>query len=344
MPYYVGLDISKKTTSVCVVDAEGAIVQEATVETTPKAIGSTLRGARRRYGRVGMEASPLAAWLYSGLAKFGLPIISIDPKYAHAVLATRRNKTDRNDAQGIAELMRIGTFKVAHIRSAEAHEMRALLVARDVVVTRRADIDGVIRSLLLGFGLKLAAGAKKSFLARVKLLSRQHSNAAAILAPLIALRASLDKAVEAYDRQVADVANGDPVCRRLMTAPGVGPLGALAYKSAIDHPERFAKSRNVGAHFGLTPRTYQSGERSVQRGITRAGDAFVRKLLYLGATSLMRRGARASWLSRWGAELMERTPYKRAMVAVARKLAVVLHRMWLTETDFKWERGMTASS
>ena len=338
MPYFVGLDVSKKTTSICVIDAEGATVEETVAETTPRAIVAALRGGGRRYRRVGMEASSMAAWLFAGLAKAGLPIISIDPRHAHAVLSTRHNKTDRNDAAGIAELMRIGTYKPAHIRSPAAREIRALLVAREALVAKRRDIDGVLRSLLLGFGLKVQRGGRKSFADRVEALVARYP-AAAALRPLLRVRHVLNSEIEAFDLQVKEAADNDAVCQRLQTAPGVGPLGALAYRSVIDEPNRFPSSRAVGVHLGLTPRTYQSGDRSAQGRITHAGDRMTRKLLFLAACVLSQPGKRESWLSRWAKTLIDRMHYKRAMVAVARKLAIVLHRMWVTETDFQWERA-----
>lgn len=339
MPYFVGLDVAKRSTSICVLDELGAIVEERSVETSPKAIIGALRGGRRRYRRLGMEGGPLSAWLYEGLAKAGLPITNIDARHAHAVLSTRRNKTDRNDARGIAELMRAGTYRISHIRSRESRELRSLLVAREAIVTKRADIDSVIMAVLLGFGLKLAAGARKTFAARAEVLGRTDAGAWAVIEPLLRVRAALVEECRHFDARVEELAKEDTVCRRLMTAPGIGPLAALAFKSAIEFPERFPASRTVGAHFGLTPRTHQSGERDVRRGITHAGDRMVRRLLYLAARSLSRRGARSSWLSMWARSLLERIRYNKAMVAVARKLAVVLHRMWMTETDFRWERA-----
>ncbi|WP_312163598.1 IS110 family transposase [Phenylobacterium sp.] len=337
MPYFVGLDVSKNTTSICVVDTDGQVIEELTVETTPRALVEALRGKRRRYRRIGMEAGDMASWLNEGLTKAGLPIICIDPRHAHTVLAARHNKTDRNDALGIAELMRIGSYKLAHMRSHESQEIRALLVARDMLVAKRRSLDSVIRAILLGLGLKIPRYATRTFVERVAAIVAKYPAAARSVGPLLRVRSVLVAECEAYDHQVDQFAMSDPVCRRLVTAPGIGNLCALAFRAAVDEPRRFPNSRAVGAHFGLTPKTYQSGEKTSQGRITHAGDPVIRKLLYLAACNLSRPGRRESPLSRWAKALLQRMRFKKAMVAVARKLAIVLHRMWIDDTDFRWE-------
>ena len=337
MPYFVGLDTSKKTTSVCVIDAAGVVVREGVVETSPPAIIGFLRGEGRRYARVGMEAWSIAPWLYAGLAKGRLPIFCIEVHHAHGILKTRRNKSDRNDARGIAEMMRVGAFRQVHVKSDWSREVRAMLVARTALVTKAGDLANLIGGTLLTFGLKLGRLQRRTFERRALALTEQNPAARAVVAPLLRARAALIEERNAIESRLLAIAQSDPVCRRLMTAPYVGPLTALLYKTAIDEPGRFGRSRNVGAHLGLTPRLHQSGEISTLGRVTRAGDAAVRTALFIAAIGQLKTNVRPNWLRAWALDLAERRGRKKAAVALARRLAIVLHRMWISETDFRWE-------
>ena len=208
MPYFVGLDVSIETSCICVVDAEGATVQECSVETTPKAIAAALRGQHRRYGRVGMEANDMAAWLTAGLAKSNLTVTPIDPRHAHAVLSTRHNKTDRNDAAGIAELMRIGTFKRSHTRSPEANEIRAIMLARETLVNKRRDIDSVIRAVLRLAGLKIPTGAGRSFPGSVAALAQSSGGLVAAIEPMMRIRDALISECQKFEPYCANWRRG----------------------------------------------------------------------------------------------------------------------------------------
>jgi transposase len=337
MPCFVGLDASKKTTHICVMERDGAVVREGVVETTPQAIIGFLRGEGRRSVRVGLETWGMAQWLYEGLAKARLPVICIGAREAHGILKAQRNKTDRNDARGIAEIMRIGAYRKIHIKSASSQETRALLTARAMLVIKAGDVANTIRGLLLGLGLKLPRFQRRTFDLRVRALISKHAFAGQVIEPLLAARAAILKEKDVIEALLLATAQRDPVCRRLMTAPGVGALTALTYRTAIDEPARFARSRTVGAHLGLTSRTWQSGDISRQGRISKCGDAAARRALFLAAQSLCRTIAKPSWLKAWGRQLVERRGYKRAMIAVARRLAVILHQMWMSETDFRWE-------
>lgn len=341
MPYFVGLDASKKTTHICVMDRAGVVVREGLVASEPKAIVSFLRGDGLRYSRVGMETWTLAPWLYEGLAKAGLPIICIELRRAHGVMKAQRNKTDRNDARGIAEIMRLGAYQAVHIKSAESLATRALLTVRAILTDKMKDLGNSVHALLLSFGIKLPRLRGSALDRRARQLVEGRVDVATLVTPLLRARTALQLERDLIEARLLEIAKGDPVCQRLMTAPGVGPLTALIFRSSIDEPRRFAKSRSVGAHLGLTPRTRQSGEASSQGRITRWGDASVRRALFMAARSLSVRGRRTSWLTDWAAQVMARRGYMRGVIAVARQLAVVLHRMWVSETDFRWEREAT---
>jgi transposase len=337
MPHYVGLDAGKHATSICIVNEDGEIVKEGSVETEPANIIAFLRGGRRRYRRIGIEAMSLAGWLYQHLAKAGLPIICIDALKAHAVLKTRRNKTDRNDARGIAELMRMGGYKAVHVKTDASRDTRAILTTRRLLCEKRRDVDNLIRGLLLQLGQKLNAGQPSTFVARAEKLVAKAPALAEPVAALLAVRAVIIAGIVELETTLNKRLEADPVCRRLMTAPGIGPIAALTYRAAIDLPERFARSRDVGVHVGLTRRTYKSGTIERSGRISKCGDATVRMTLFLSAKALLSRRTRPSALQAWGRGIVERRGYLKGAIAVARRLAVLLHAMWRSETDFQWE-------
>jgi transposase len=271
MPYFVGLDVSKQTTNICIMDRDGRVVREGVVETSPKAIVGFLRGERRRYVRVGLEAGGMASWLYQGLTKNGLPVVVIEARHAHAVLKGQRNKTDRNDAKGIANLMRTGSYRKVHVKSQASQEIQVNLTARRLLVEKARDITGAIRGILLTAGLKLDAGRDRTFERRVEALLAKHPFVEDAVRSLITARAALLREMEVIEAALIATASDDPVCRRLMTAPGVGTITALTFRSAIDEPLRFPRSRAVGAHFGMTSKIWQTGETSIHGHITRWG-------------------------------------------------------------------------
>jgi len=337
MPCFVGLDASKRSTSICVLDEKGALLREGKVDSDPKAITGFLRGEGRRYARVGMEAWSLAPWLYAGLARAGLPIICIEAQHAHGVLkAMRANKTDLNDARGIAEIMRAGIYKAVHIKTVESQKLRALITVRKLLRTKSLDVENGIGSVLLVFGLKLKTGARSTFERRVRKLVGSNTDLASLVEPLLLVRACILDEMDAFQHRVVSAATEDPVCRRLMTAPGVGPVTALTFRAAVDEPRRFSRSRDVGPHFGLTPKAHQSGEMDRSGRITKRGDGSVRTALFLAAQYQLRRNAKDSWLRAWGLAIAVRRGRMKATIAIARRLAVSLHRMWLTDTDFRW--------
>ena len=336
MTHFVGLDASKKMTSVCVMDGDGNLVKETTVETDPAVIVAYLRGERRRYRRIGLESTGFAPWLYEGLAKAGLPIICIEARHAHGVLKARLNKTDRNDARGIAELMRVGIYKAVHVKTQQSREAKLLLTTRRLLKRKQRDLDNLVRGTLLQYGLKLAAGGRNSFERRAAQMAASTSLLNQVVTALLDVRSVLAAKVDILETEIGELVRSDAACQRFLTVPGVGPITALAFRSAIDVPERFSRSRNVGVHLGLTPRTYNSGTMRRRGQISKCGDEAARSALFLAAQSVLRTTGRASALKSWGRDLLRTKGYFVAAVAVARRLAVILHRMWLDGSEFRY--------
>jgi transposase len=338
MKHFAGLDVGLEETAICVIDGNGRIVRELAASSEPEALVRALWGLNIRYARVGLEACPLSSWLFEGLAAAGLPVVCLEVRHLRAALAAMTHKTDRNDARGIAQVIRTGWFKAVHVKTGCSQERRTLLMARKTMLEHAFDVENTIRGLLKGHGLKVGRVTRTTFGPRVRELVAAMPVLAAVIEPLLAAHATLRKSFAELHRQVLALTRVDPVCRRLMSVPGVGAVTALAYCSAVDMPERFARSKAVGAHFGLVPRKYQSGTTDRNGRITKAGDAMVRTALFEAANVLLTRVARWSPLKAWAVRLAQRIGGKRAKVALARKLAVLLHRIWLDGTNFAWTR------
>jgi len=334
--YFAGLDVSLEESAICIVDDAGGIVREARVASEPEALVAFFAACGLRMERVGLEACSLTAWLHAGLTEAGLPAICTEARQAKAAMGAMPNKTDRNDARGIAQIMRTGWYRAVHVKSPACRSWRALLTARRMVLNKRRDIENGIRALLREVGLKVGTPSRKDFLARVRELTADEPVLASLAESLLSVVEVMTKEVERLTKRVIDEVKTEPTCRRLMTVPGVGPLTALAFRATIDQPNRLRASRDVGAHLGLAPRRYQSGETDVQGGISRCGDELARTALYEAAHSLLIRSTKWSALRAWGMAIAKRRGMARARVAVAGKLAVILHRMWADGSEFRW--------
>ncbi len=267
MQHYVGLDVSLKQTAVCVVDQAGKIRREGMVASDPKAIADFIVANASQVIRIGFESGATSTWLWTELKKFGLPVICIDARHAKAALKMQINKSDRNDAVGIApRIMQCGWY----------------------------------------------------------------------VEPLLKTREAIGRQIADLDRKVLRLARSTPQVRRFMTVPGIGPITALCYLATINDPTRFKKSRSVGAYVGLTTRRYASGETDRTGRISKCGDGMLRSYLYEAANVLLTRVAKWSALKVWGMRIARRRSLSKARVAVARKLAVILHRMWIDGTEFSW--------
>ncbi|QOG23244.1 IS110 family transposase [Bradyrhizobium sp. SEMIA] len=336
MKLYVGLDVGFEETSVCIVDSEGLTVREIKVSTEPEAIRSAVEGSADRLDRVGVEASSLGIWLYRELQPVGLPIIVVEARHMRVSLSTMRNKTDRNDARGTAQMMRLGWYRAVHVKNIDMQKMRTLLTNRKLLKRKLIDLENHVRGALRAYGLLVGAVARGAFEARVRELI-EHSDPIFVMSIQVMLdvRRALLEGYDRLHRVLLQVVQHDPVCRRLMTVPGVGPVVALSFKVGVHDPHRFARSRTVGAHFGLTPKRHQSGTSIDFEGrISKQGDISVREALCEAAASLLLRVRKWSALRAWGLRIAKRSSMLCAIAAVARKLAGILHRMWVSETDF----------
>jgi transposase len=257
--------------------------------------------------------------------------------------AQQINKTDRNDARGIAQMMRVGLFKPVHVKTLVAQEQRMLLTSRKLLQRKLLDVESDLRGTLRNFGLKVGDVSGGRYEARVRELLAGFPRLAAIVEPLLSVRRVMRQQFAVLHKMLLDMVRGDPVCRRLMTAPGVGAVVALTYRATVDQPQRFVHSRAVGAHVGLTPKRYQSGEIDYDGGVSKCGDALLRTMLYEAAHSLLTHSRKWSWLKAWGVRVAQRRGMRRAVVAVARRLAVVLHRMWIDGSKFRWSKDSAAA-
>jgi transposase len=254
------------------------------------------------------------------------------------------NKTDRNDARGLAQIIRTGWYRAVHVKSAPSRSARALLGARRTMLNKQRDIENAVRAVLREVGLKLGTPSRKLFGGRVRGLASADAAISDIVEPLLAVLDTMACQIERLTKHVLDAVKVEPICRRLMTVPGVGPLTALAFRATVDRPERFRRSRDVGAHLGLTPRRYQSGETDIQGRISRCGDELARTALYEAAHTLLTRCQKWSTLKAWGMRIAQRRGMAKARVAVARKLAVILHRMWSDDAAFRWGKAPTLAA
>lgn len=334
---YAALDVSDKATQVCVVDGSGGVVWNGACPSDPEAIARTLKARARGARRVVLETGPLSAFLYHGLAEREVPVVCVCARHAKGVLSARVDKSDAHDAEGLAQMARTGWFKAIRIKAEATHMDRAALKIREQLVDARQAMAGQLRGLLKLFGLRLGkVTTPNRRRERLAALFARRPELEALLAPLVESLEAIEVQIGRSSRRLAAAAAADPTAARLMSVPGVGPICALTFKTSIEDPERFARGEDVGAFAGLAPRRSQSGERDIRGRISKAGDPMLRSALYEAANSLLSRVKRPCALRDWGLRLAKAKGAKRARVAVARKLAVLLHRLWQSQTEFRW--------
>jgi transposase len=337
MDHFAGLDVSVKETSICIVDDTGKIVREVKVPSEPEALLAVLKNPAYNFKRIGLEAGPLSQWLFGALAEAELPVVCVETRHMQAVLKAQINKTDRNDARGIAQMMRVGLYRPVHVKTIRSQKLRMLLTHRQLLQSKAIAIENDLRATLRNFGLKVGMVGKVRFEARIKELVEKLPDLAALVEPLLIVRRVLREQIVILHRRLLAVVRDDEVCRRLMTVPGVGPVVSLTYRATVDAPARFRKSKAVGAVFGLTCSKYQSGEIDRSGRISRCGDEMMRVMLYEAAQSMLR-SKKWSWLKAWAMQIARRRGMKKAIVALARRLAVIMHRIWVDGTEFRWTR------
>ena len=336
MNYYVGLDISLDQTSVCIVDHDGNFIKEGTVLSDPDSIAKYLHNTPYTFERIGLEAGPTSSWLYKGLSDADFNIFCIETRHAKAAMRAQNVKTDKNDARGLAHIMRTGWFKAVHVKSSESQKVRVLLNNRKTLVTNRLAIESQIRGSLKVFGLKIGKISPRNYEARVRELVADDPELESYINPLLKIRIQIFEEHQKLEKMIIKIAHQDRVCRQLMSIPGVGVLTAMTFKATIDNPLRFKKSRDVGAYMGLTPRKYSSGEIDYEGHITKCGDSSARTHLFEAAKVMLSRSKKWSALKVWGLSIAKRSSMKNACVAVARKLSIIMHRMWVDGTDFEF--------
>jgi len=334
MVHYVGLDVSKDETHICVVDRDGKQLWQGKCETSPHSIGSLVQKHAPSAKLIGLESGNLSTYLWHGLNDMALPVICIDAYHAHGVLKLQMNKTDKNDAHGLAQVMRCGWYKEVHIKSFATHEVRSLYRARTSLVTMRSDLVNQIRGTLRVFGIFIKGIAGVEFEEKVEDIIKEGSTMSAPLAALLCVLKSVKHEIDELDEKILDHAWADPRCRVLMTIPGVGPMTAAHFVLAVDDADRFSKSKSVAAYFGLTPRRYQSGDMDFNGRISKRGNRTVRHHLYEAANILLSRVKKPSALQSWGFSIAKRSGKKKARIAVARKLSVIMHQMLRTGECF----------
>lgn len=338
MRLFIGLDVSLAKTAICVVSARVEIIKEAEAASEPEALARWLSDLDGSIAAIGLEAGPLSQWLHNGLTEAGLDAVLMETRQVKGALKAMPIMTDRRDAKGIALLLHLGWFRPVHSKSISAQETRAVLGARKTIQQNLIALEMSLRlrGLLRNFGLKVGAISRGKFETRIRELADGNPMLEAATLPMLRARAPLRQEIAILEKHVRHLAKADPVCHRLMTMPGIGPVVALTFRAAVDDPARFRSSKRIGLWIGLTPSRNQSGERDVSGGITKAGDVNLRRALCQAATVMMNRG-RSTWLRTWGAQLAQRRGNKIAMVALARRIAVILHRIWIIGTVFQSE-------
>jgi transposase len=335
MNHYAGIDGSLECSSRCVVDANGKILREARVASEPEALIGWFRLLGFGLERIGLEAGPLSQWLFAAMREAGLAVELLETRHVRKAFEAMPVKSDRNDARGIAQLMRLGWFRPVHCKSMSAQETRTVLTARKLVQSKLRDVENSLRGILRGFGLKVGKTTECGFAGRIEELVAGHPHLEVIARALLSVRAVLRTEFAAFQQQTRKMAQSDARTRLLMSTPAVGPIVALTYASAIDDPARFRSSKQAGAHFGLTPKKHQSGETDYTGRISKIGDGSVRTALYEAAHIMLTKPVKGcSQLKSWAMRIAKRAGMSKAKVALARRLAVIMHRMLADGTPF----------
>jgi transposase len=336
MSHFVGLDVSQKMTAICVVDKDGRRIWRGQCPSVPEQISVALRRYAGDNARIGIETGAMTPWIVHELRNLGFEVICLDARQARAALKMQINKNDQNDAEGLAQIVRTGWYRSVHVKSFDSHRARAILGARTQLVGMTTRLSNHIRGVLKTFGLLPGAMRGLPFDRKVEVLLEGRSDVEPIVRPMLVAWRQLRVQIAAFDKAIRVMVRMSGASRLLMSVPGVGLLSALAYVSTVEDPSRFARSRSVGAHLGLTPRQYQSGEVDRSGRISRCGDTLTRTLLYEAAGVILTRVKKASGLRDWAAAIAKRSGPGKARVALARKLSVILHSIWRSGEPFRW--------
>lgn len=336
MSYYAGIDVSLKEVFISILDSSGKVLKEGSVKNNPSAIDGFLAAFKGSYDRIGLESGQFSIYLSKELKALGYDITCVDARHMAAGLSARINKNDKNDARGIANMLRAGLYKEVYIKSDSECEQKILLQSRRQLVEQRKRLRNTVRGLLKLYGYTVEAqSGDKKFADAVRKCSNGLS--AAVHLSFSSTMTVLEVVVESIaklDKELIRVARHIPDCRLLMTTPGVGVVTAMTYITTIGEAARFKDSAMVGAYLGLTPKQYASGEVNRQGSISRMGSSQCRSMLYEAAHVLLVRCKRKCNIRTWGLKLAKKKGMKKAIVAVARKLAVTMHRMLINQAEF----------
>jgi transposase len=344
MKYYVGLDVSNKETSICIVNYDNNLVKEAKVLSDPDSIHRYLQKTGLQFDKIGIEAGALSHWLVTGLKARGWNMICMDSRFMSAILSVNVNKTDRNDARAIANAIRCNNYKQVHIKSIESIKTNCLLTARKTLVRQKGQLCNVIRGSLKTFGIKLSKGKKhireviREAIAFDEFTPEEQKLSSkvdwSVIETLVFCCEKIEEQLEILEQKLESLAKNDKIAQRFITHPGVGAVTAMSYKAEIDDPTRFRKSRSVGAYLGMTPKQYSSGEIVKQGRISKSGSTEVRTLLHEAGIIVITRTKKKSKLKSWGLKKKRKLKTQKAGMAVGRKIAINLHRMWIEDRDF----------
>jgi len=335
MKHYIGLDVSMKRTFICIMNEQGKITHEGSEMTDPHSIADYLSKFNFEEMVVGFESGSLTPYLLTGFKERSIEAICMDARKLAPILALKVNKTDKNDARGIAEALRCGMYIRVHCKPEESINRTILLTSRRALVEQQTDLKNTVRGLLKGYGIRLGAISAKKF--AVAVIKQIQTCDEIVIMSIKCLLDAFDKVVEEIgkiDQKMLEIAYQDKEVQRLMTVPGIGPVTALTYKAEIFDPTRFKKSRSVGAYLGMTPKQYASGETQIQGKTSKCGSKELRFLLVEAGIVILTRSKKWSKLKAWGLKMMRKKGLKKAAVAVGRKLAIIMHRMMLEEKDF----------
>ena len=335
MEQFIGLDVSLKDTAISI-RQDGLRVWRGKCPSDPKVLADIIRKQAPQVKRVIFETGPLSTWFYHALTDEGLPAICIEARHAQKILNETLNKTDANDADGLAQLAEAGFFKAVRVKSFDAMLTRTLIGVRKQVCGMSIQLSNQIRGVMKTFGLIVPRSKGRVFEGHVRELLGGNDSLAKIVLPLLDAWRDIRRHIDNLDRQLLAAARNNKASQLLMTIPGIGAITSLSFSAAIEDPGHFKRSRSVGAWLGLTTRRYQSGEIDYDGHISRRGDSHLRSLLYEAAVVMLTRtkSQHDSSLKDWGLRLRERLGIKRAAVAVARKLAVIMHSMLKTGEPF----------
>ncbi len=337
MAYYAGLDVSMKTTSIAIVNEKGEICFETICETDPTILNKTIHDSGFVCEKIGIESGCISFWLIEELKKLALPAICIESRQMAAIIALKVNKTDRNDARLIANAMRCNLYKEVFHKTKESIEIGLQMGARRVLVDTRTKLKNSIRGFLKAYGIRLGAVSHQKFCETVRCSLQDKAECVKeAIEGLLKSYEEVGRNIDLAEQALEKLSKADPVIALFESIPGVGTITALTYKAVIDNPYRFTEPRNIGAYLGLTPNQYSSGETVKQGGISKCGCAELRTLLVECAIVILTRTRGWTKLKAWGLKIMKRSGLNKAAAAVARKLAIIMLRMWQEGKAFIW--------